>query len=643
MINFKRSYSADEIIRAFKKYDTVSFDIFDTLIKRCVAQPRDVFHRVARDFTDKTGIFIDPLKFQNDRHNAEIFAENHTSGREETNLQEIYACLPEEYSSMTDELIPLEIERELKCCRPDPVMSKVYEWCRENHKRIFIISDMYLPVEVIREMLSSCGYEGYEKLYLSSDIGLRKTTGNIFRHFITDSDINPKRHIHIGDGWRGDYLRAIQTGLRAYKITRHPKRSKYTKTRGLKPECREQYAKYQVVIDNHIPPDCDEYYRYGFEVIGLMLYGLCCWLHERFTGKGHDKVFFLARDGYIMQEAYNRLFGENAVSNSYLYVSRKSLRLSMLWTDPTLEGIFGTETQYMVWHCDSICSWLGLDYARGLEVWKDCGLSEKEGLFTPQLVKDSRVLKFFEAFRDEVIRVSHDKFSLVAEYLRQEGFNGSVGIVDIGWAGHIQKYLREYVSRSGMGAEIYGYYFGLKGKEITGHDAESFIPQELQPSYFCSILLEYPFTKQAGSVKGYTRNNDGSISPILEEYEFSGTKDEKIIGEIQRGALDFVSVMRDGYGYEHADYSVGYSKLRKVTKFPSLHDANTLGGLKFMREGKKSESEMANPSSILHYVIHPGDLRRDFMLCGWPDGFLKRLLKLPLPYDSILTFIRDKA
>ncbi|MBR0257319.1 MAG: hypothetical protein IJQ58_06235 [Synergistaceae bacterium] len=166
MINFRRSYSADEIIRALTRYDTVSFDIFDTLIKRCVARPRDVFHRVARDFTDKTGIFIDPVKFRDDRHNAEIFAERNTAGREETTLQEIYACLPDEYSGMTDELMTLEIQRELKCCRPDPVMSKVYEWCRENHKRIFIISYMYLPLEVIQEILWSCGYEGYEKLYL---------------------------------------------------------------------------------------------------------------------------------------------------------------------------------------------------------------------------------------------------------------------------------------------------------------------------------------------------------------------------------------------------------------------------------------------------------------------------------------------
>lgn len=105
----------------------------------------------------------------------------------------------------------------------------------------------------------------------------------------------------------------------------------------------------------------------------------------------------------------------------------------------------------MMWYCYSICSWLGLDYARGLEVWKDCALSENKGIFTPQLVKDSRVLKFFEAFRKEIIRVSHDKFSLVAEYLRQEVFSGSVGIVDIGWVGHIQKYLLEYVSRSGEG------------------------------------------------------------------------------------------------------------------------------------------------------------------------------------------------
>ncbi len=53
MINFSKSYTADQIINAVSEYDSVSFDIFDTLIKRSVAVPCDVFLRTAKDYCVK--------------------------------------------------------------------------------------------------------------------------------------------------------------------------------------------------------------------------------------------------------------------------------------------------------------------------------------------------------------------------------------------------------------------------------------------------------------------------------------------------------------------------------------------------------------------------------------------------------------
>lgn len=497
---------------------------------------------------------------------------------------------------------------------------------------------MYLPIETVREILTSCGYEGYEKIYLSSEIGLRKKTGSLFKHFIIDSGITPKNHIHIGDALRSDYLRALLSGLHALKIPRKPKRSRYTKTRGLKTECREQYAKYQSVICNMTDPDANEYYQYGFEVVGMALYGMCCWLHERFTERKHDKVFFIARDGYIMREAYNLLFGEKAVNNSYLYISRKSLRIPQIWMNNTLEAIFGTGTQYRRWNYEQICSWLNIDYSLGLEVWRSCGLSEDEELLAGQIISDKRTQKFFEHFKNNLAAESRREFDKVLDYLRQEGFSSSVGIVDIGWVGHIQNYLRQYVFHSDLNADINGYYFGLIRKDITGDKAESFVPQEMQPSYFCSLLLEYPITKQEGSVKGYVRNESDIVLPVLDDYEFSGSDDEKIIGYIQKGALDFIAVMKDGYGYEHADYSVGYAKLRQVTKFPTLKQANLFGGLSYTNENRTLK--MSAPSGILHYTINPREFMNDFSSCGWVDGFLKRLLKIPFPYDKFLSLIR---
>ena len=50
MINLSKRYTAAQIIKAIAEYDSVSFDIFDTLVKRAFAAPEDVFLRVAKDY-----------------------------------------------------------------------------------------------------------------------------------------------------------------------------------------------------------------------------------------------------------------------------------------------------------------------------------------------------------------------------------------------------------------------------------------------------------------------------------------------------------------------------------------------------------------------------------------------------------------
>ena len=52
-LNFLREKDAPRIINKVKGYDYVSFDIFDTLLKRDVAAPTDVFKIVGNIHSDK--------------------------------------------------------------------------------------------------------------------------------------------------------------------------------------------------------------------------------------------------------------------------------------------------------------------------------------------------------------------------------------------------------------------------------------------------------------------------------------------------------------------------------------------------------------------------------------------------------------
>lgn len=592
MISFSRSYTSSKIIKSISSFKSVSFDIFDTLVKRSFASPNDVFFRVSRDYSQLTGHSVNSQDFLRERYSAADRAytlmKEKDQSREELTLSEIYSQMKD-----GELLMRLEAQREIKCCRANPELKRVYDWCISNNKRVFIISDMYLELETVSEILRVCGYSGYEKLYLSSDAGLTKHTGRLFTHFIENSGINPKTHIHIGDSARCDYLRALQAGLHSCKIARHLRRSKYPKISGLNPKHKSHYLKLQEVINNHINPSWNEYYLYGFEVIGPLLYGLVCWLHERFLEGDYGKIFFLSRDGYIMQKAYNTLLEDRALPASYLYVSRDSLRSSQLWLNPEPEDILALWSPLKVLDAGMLCSMMNIDMKEGLNFWRDCGLSASERRLKGELLADERVMKFFAHFRDEMMTRSREGYDVVTAYLEQEGFRGKAATVDIGWAGSIQKYLSIYTKGK---ADITGYYLGLKQGSMKGYKAHSFIPESINTSSFCASLLEYPFTKLEGSVKTYTINEAHIVIPVLHDYD-ENSEDCKIIAAIHDGALHFIRLMRDSYGFEHVDYSVAYAKLRRLSRNPTLREAIMMGDL--------VHGHIASPRSIAYYMPPP--------------------------------------
>lgn len=52
-LNTKRSIDVAGIIKQIEKYDVVSFDIFDTLLKRNVKKPTDIFRYMEKNIKRK--------------------------------------------------------------------------------------------------------------------------------------------------------------------------------------------------------------------------------------------------------------------------------------------------------------------------------------------------------------------------------------------------------------------------------------------------------------------------------------------------------------------------------------------------------------------------------------------------------------
>ena len=200
-----------------RRYPAVSFDLFDTLLERDVDRPVDVFLRVG----DNVLGLGKGEAFQADRIAAEHAARAKTETGEVT-LADIYDALSASgYArDVAEDLMAEEVRCELDCCFVKSSMKPVFDRALADGKTVFLISDMYLPKEVIAEMAARCGCRGYEKLFVSNDYGVSKRSGKLFTALLDEYKLSPSDLIHVGDSIGADLLGARKAGVWALPVSR---------------------------------------------------------------------------------------------------------------------------------------------------------------------------------------------------------------------------------------------------------------------------------------------------------------------------------------------------------------------------------------------------------------------------------------
>lgn len=272
----------------------IAFDVFDTLVIRNVVEPTDVFKMVGG------------RSFCYARILAEIIARK-LSSKEDITLDKIYRFLPSKYKNK-------EIAIEKEVCKPNPEVYDIYKELKAQGKKIYAISDMYLPKHVIEDILKQCGYE-LDGIYVSSEIGLSKSTGNLFNYFLKDNNYEAKDVLHIGDNKKSDFECAKQVGMKAILIQKHSNKLTYLNK-------NKDY--YLCGFANHkINETNDRFEQLGFEVLGPILVSFCQWIHEKNIEFNFEKLFFMSRDMHIVYDAYKIMYPED--NFDYIQISRKSL------------------------------------------------------------------------------------------------------------------------------------------------------------------------------------------------------------------------------------------------------------------------------------------------------------------------------
>ena len=134
-LNTGCSIDSAGIIKKIEEYDVVSFDIFDTLLKRNVKKPTDVFKYMEKKY-NREGFF-------NERIEAEKRAR--ANNKIEVTLKDIYEEMPFDFSKEE-----LETESEL-LIQNDWIIS-VYKKAVQS-KIVIITSDLFLKENMLVKIL----------------------------------------------------------------------------------------------------------------------------------------------------------------------------------------------------------------------------------------------------------------------------------------------------------------------------------------------------------------------------------------------------------------------------------------------------------------------------------------------------------
>lgn len=123
-LDFLRHTNVNEIINTIKKYEVVSFDIFDTLLKRDVSSPTEVFRLIE----EKIGENFSELRIQAEKKARTLL------NKEEVTLEDIYHFLPQSLNIAKD----MELKCEKELLGVNTAIFPIYEYCRKNQKKLLL-------------------------------------------------------------------------------------------------------------------------------------------------------------------------------------------------------------------------------------------------------------------------------------------------------------------------------------------------------------------------------------------------------------------------------------------------------------------------------------------------------------------------
>lgn len=636
----KLTAEAEALYSKIMSFPIVSFDIFDTLLKRNVENPFQIFSLLEEKAVRQYGEDFQNLR--QERIQAEKNARTKING--EVTLDQIYNELPLGTVEQRAWLKQQEIDLELKYCTQNTVITDVYAKCLEEGKRVIIVSDMYLPKEVLVQMLHNIGISSYEGLWVSNESGLTKSEGTLFAKVTSDLNVVPELVVHIGDNKKSDFLNAKKAGWHALLINTQQRNLNYFNRPRRTLNDNIAFA----FTNNNIVNEKNEN-KLGFETMGPLLYGFSKWLEQQFRNENISQAYFLSRDGLIMKKAFDLL--ENAeIETHYLYASRRALQVPILAYDE-----IGYQDFIKRIHWPSKVKLRYYLYCLGIDnnemfqkVTQQFNVTLEYQVERQQLTTSTVFKNIFESERKYIKENATVEKEALVKYFQREKLQGKVALVDIGWHGNMQVNLENILNMEGINNDIYGYYIGVKpddnhGKQVRmkGYIFDVGCNQEIyDDEKQINGMFEQMFMADHGSVKCMRQSNQ-DIVPVLYSKEQKDKLQRQLISNYQQGALNYVEKL--GKELHVAQLSPTFAVDAALQQFlnPNYNDAISWGSLNFKDVGTK---KMIAKTAVGNYIFHWKTFLKDYKNSFWKQGFIRvNFRKIRNPNKVILIISKMKS
>lgn len=617
------------LYKKIDRYEYISFDIFDTLLKRDVIDFREVFDLVAIKALKQYSIQSDNYKYE--RIAAEKKARSKRPYSEIT-MEDIYSNFNKFSLNELEIYKRLEYEIESEILSADKKNYDLYNLCLKNKKKIIIISDMYLSQEFLADVLYKLGYVNYYKLYVSSSVKKQKRSGELFRFVLKDLGIKSNQIIHIGDDFRSDYLMPRLNFINSIKIKSNKK-------------IKKSNSGLNVFINNRINNELIRpYENIGYKIYGPLLFGFVNYTINISKKNKVDNIYFLSRDGYIMQKAYELIVEKNNECNKscYLLASRRSLQVPLLAAYAgDFEKLFNFISFPPYVRLNTVFERFG--YKNNQEInFKESKIDNNSYLSILQIKQLFSKDNFIKKIKNKIYMNSLDEKKCLMQYLESINFiDKNCLLVDVGWKCSSQNALFEITKQTKT--KLIGSYIGVhKESKIDKNSVYGYLfDRENNMENFYTLMgamsiLELFFSAPHGAVRRY--NNE---TVIFEEYEYNDNLDQEynfernFIADIQKGALKFVKDYLESPLYYYIDFTeeVAFYNLKRLMKSPKFSDIRLFGKFKF--DGADGMEPIIKSKGLLYYISNPKQLIRDYSRSGWKIGYIKSIIKLPFGNFSL--------